>query len=265
MLGFGLTGAVMCTAKGWFERNWQWACRASPLLLFGPLIVSAHLLARQIPVEAMFLASDPAQKWRLFASFILYMLPFLAGALFLGIVFLKARRRVRPRVFRRPDGLRAVRPPDAGGDVRHRAAEPADRAAAAVAGGRRLWFWATGRMRAVAWIGLGRRGLDRPLCGGAAGGIAGTDCWRTRHGCRLRAEWSRALAWAILAVASIAALSLVVLPLVYGWRTIFAATPASCAPSATSPASAPAMSWSRWGSSPSSARRSATPPSPPRC
>src|SRR5688572_31525981 len=44
MLGFGLTGAVMCTAKGWFERNWQWAA-ALALMLFGPLIVSAHLLA----------------------------------------------------------------------------------------------------------------------------------------------------------------------------------------------------------------------------
>ena len=36
--------------------------------------------------------SDPAQKWRLLANFLLYLLPFLAGALFLGTVFLKGDR-----------------------------------------------------------------------------------------------------------------------------------------------------------------------------
>ena len=37
--------------------------------------------------------SDPAQKWRLAANFALYLVPFLAGALFLlGTVFLKADR-----------------------------------------------------------------------------------------------------------------------------------------------------------------------------
>ena len=32
------------------------------------------------------------QKWRLFANFVLYFLPFLAGALYLGTVFLKAQK-----------------------------------------------------------------------------------------------------------------------------------------------------------------------------
>ena len=32
------------------------------------------------------------QKWRLFGNFVLYMLPFLAGAFFLGTVFLKAQK-----------------------------------------------------------------------------------------------------------------------------------------------------------------------------
>jgi hypothetical protein len=36
--------------------------------------------------------SDPAQKWRLVANFLLYLLPFLAGAVFLGTVFLKAQK-----------------------------------------------------------------------------------------------------------------------------------------------------------------------------
>jgi spermidine synthase len=88
MLGFGLTSAVMCVAKTWFERHALGVITAS-LLLFGPLAVASNLLAQQVPFNAIFLVSDPAQKWRLLANFLLYLLPFLAGATFLGTVFLQ--------------------------------------------------------------------------------------------------------------------------------------------------------------------------------
>jgi spermidine synthase len=91
MLGFGLTSAVMCIGKGWFDRHWRGVATAS-LMLFGPLTVAANLLAQQIPFNAIFLISDPMQKWRLLGNFLLYMLPFLAGALYLGTVFLKANK-----------------------------------------------------------------------------------------------------------------------------------------------------------------------------
>jgi spermidine synthase len=91
MFGFGLTSAVMCVGKGWFERHWQGAVKAA-LLLFGPLMVVCNLVAQQVPFNAIFLISDPMQKWRLFANFVLYFLPFLAGALYLGVVFLKAQK-----------------------------------------------------------------------------------------------------------------------------------------------------------------------------
>src|SRR3979490_2136558 len=64
MLGFGLTSAVMCISKDGFARHWQGVAMAS-LLLFGPLTVAANLLAQQIPFNAIFLVSDPMQKWRL--------------------------------------------------------------------------------------------------------------------------------------------------------------------------------------------------------
>ncbi|MBV9244996.1 MAG: hypothetical protein JO366_09305, partial [Methylobacteriaceae bacterium] len=91
MLGFGLTSAVMCVAKGWFERHWR-GVAATVLILFGPLMVGANLMAQQVPFNAIFIVSDPNQKWRLFANFLLYLLPFLAGAVFLGTVFLKSQR-----------------------------------------------------------------------------------------------------------------------------------------------------------------------------
>src|ERR1043166_5849733 len=91
MLGFGLTSAVMCVSKGWFERHWR-GVAAAALLLFGPLTVASNLLAQQIPFNAIFLVSDSMQKWKLAGNFMLYMLPFLCGAFFLGTVFLKAYR-----------------------------------------------------------------------------------------------------------------------------------------------------------------------------
>ncbi len=91
MFGFGLTSAVMCVGKGWFERHWQGAVKGA-LLAFGPLMVICNLAAQQVPFNAIFLISDPMQKWRLFANFVLYFLPFLAGALYLGVVFLKAQK-----------------------------------------------------------------------------------------------------------------------------------------------------------------------------
>jgi spermidine synthase len=91
MFGFGLTSAVMCVGKGWFERHWVGAVKYA-LLAFGPLMVACNLIAQQVPFNAIFLISDPMQKWRLFANFVLYFMPFLAGALYLGVVFLKARK-----------------------------------------------------------------------------------------------------------------------------------------------------------------------------
>ncbi len=89
MLGFGLTSAIMCVARPFFERHWRGAA-ATSLILLGPLAVGANLVAQQIPFNAIFLVSDPNQKWRLFANFMLYLLPFVAGATFLGTVFLRA-------------------------------------------------------------------------------------------------------------------------------------------------------------------------------
>jgi hypothetical protein len=90
MLGFGLTSAIMCVAKPWFERHWR-GVAAGALILFGPLMVASNLCAQLIPFNAIFIVSDPAQKWYLLEKFLLYLLPFLAGAVFLGAVFLKSQ------------------------------------------------------------------------------------------------------------------------------------------------------------------------------
>jgi hypothetical protein len=98
MLGFGLTSTIMCIAKDWFARHWRFVCGAA-LLSFGPLAILANLLAQQVPFNAIFLVSDPNQKWRLLANFLLYFTPFLAGAAFLGSVFLQAKTRFNRAYF----------------------------------------------------------------------------------------------------------------------------------------------------------------------
>ena len=89
MLGFGVSSVVLCLPERWFAAHWRTAAGCA-LASFGPLAVAVDLIAQQIPFNAIFIISDPAQKWRLAANFVLYMIPFIAGALFLGIVFVRA-------------------------------------------------------------------------------------------------------------------------------------------------------------------------------
>ncbi len=90
MLGFGLSSVALCLAETWFAAHCRTVAGCA-LASFGPLAVGVDLIAQQIPFNAIFIVSDPAQKWRLAAKFVLYMVPFLAGALFLGVVFARAR------------------------------------------------------------------------------------------------------------------------------------------------------------------------------
>ena len=86
MLGFGMASVLIFLLKGWLDRHGI-DCASVALALFGPLAVGTNLVAQLVPFNAIFLISDPMQKWRLLANFLLYLLPFLSGAFFLGIVF----------------------------------------------------------------------------------------------------------------------------------------------------------------------------------
>ncbi|MGE5146740.1 MAG: hypothetical protein ACM3N5_08320 [Candidatus Eiseniibacteriota bacterium] len=90
MLGFGVVSAVMCIGKDSFERHWSGWVTGS-LLAYGPLMIAGNTLAQAYPFNPIFLATDPEQKYRLFASFIFYFVPFVPGALFLGLAFLKGK------------------------------------------------------------------------------------------------------------------------------------------------------------------------------
>ncbi|HUT48119.1 MAG TPA: hypothetical protein VM325_02170 [Alphaproteobacteria bacterium] len=90
MLGFGVMSAVMCIGTGIFQRRWG-ALVTAALLAFGPLMVLGNTLAQASGFNPIALASDPEQKFKLFHLFVFYFMPFLPGALFLGLVFLRGQ------------------------------------------------------------------------------------------------------------------------------------------------------------------------------
>ena len=125
-------------------------------------MVVSNLVAQQVPFNAIFLVSDPMQKWRLLANFVLYFLPFLAGALFLGTVFLKAQKTFNRVYFADLVGSGLCGLSRAARDVCLPARRPHHGAAAAVAG----------RRRAVV--------RARSATGAASRPSSASRCWRRR-------------------------------------------------------------------------------------
>jgi hypothetical protein len=91
MLGFGVMSAVMCVGTNFFQRYWR-ALITVALILFGPLMLVANTVAQQLGFNPISLIANPIQKYRLFYLFLVYFVPFLTGALFLGMVFMRGQR-----------------------------------------------------------------------------------------------------------------------------------------------------------------------------
>ena len=90
MLGFGLMSAIMCVSTRFFERHWS-KLVALALFTFGPLMVAGNTLAQMVGFNPIELISNPQQKYDLLLLFVCYFVPFLPGALFLGLAFLRAQ------------------------------------------------------------------------------------------------------------------------------------------------------------------------------
>jgi SAM-dependent methyltransferase len=90
MLGFGVMSAIMCIGTTVFERHWDRLMTLS-FYSFGPLMVLGNTLAQSVGFNPIELVADPGQKYKLFQLFVCYFVPFLPGALFLGLAFLKGQ------------------------------------------------------------------------------------------------------------------------------------------------------------------------------
>ena len=90
MLGFGVMSAIMCVGTGFFERHWPKLIALS-MFTFGPLMVLGNTAAQMVGFNPVELVANPEQKFKLFWLFVLYFVPFLPGALFLGLAFLRGQ------------------------------------------------------------------------------------------------------------------------------------------------------------------------------
>lgn len=90
MFGFGVFSTVLCVARGHFRRHWdRWLETA--LILTGPAFLLANTVAQRLPFNPILLLSDPWQKYYLLGYFLLYLVPFLLGAMFVGLIFLRGQ------------------------------------------------------------------------------------------------------------------------------------------------------------------------------
>ena len=117
MLGFGLASAVMTSPRtgspaigaGRGDRF------ARPVWARSPS--RANLYVQHLGFNAIFLVSDPTQKWKLLAIFLAELTPFLAGALVPWMRLPQEQPHFRPGLFRRSRRLGPLRARLPRGDV----------------------------------------------------------------------------------------------------------------------------------------------------
>ena len=90
MLGFGVMSAAMCVSTPTFRKYWR-PLIASALVIFGPLMLLSNSVAQSLGFNPIELIANPEQKFKLFTLFLVYFIPFLPGALFLGLVFMRGQ------------------------------------------------------------------------------------------------------------------------------------------------------------------------------
>ncbi len=93
MLGFGVFSTILCIRKNYFQKRLFFWVKLSMLLL-GPSMAVCNALAQRIDFNPIFLISDPNQKYLLGSYFLIYLLPFLLGAMFIGLIFLLKREEL---------------------------------------------------------------------------------------------------------------------------------------------------------------------------
>ena len=107
MFGFGVFSTALCIWKNFFAKTLMFWINLA-LLLLGPAMLAVNSLAQEIPFNPIFLVSDPSQKYYLAGYFLLYFIPFLLGAMFLGPVLFDGAGPFREGLLRQYDGFRAL-------------------------------------------------------------------------------------------------------------------------------------------------------------
>jgi hypothetical protein len=98
LLGYGIAGTLLTLLEKRIVANPDpWLAWAASLL--GPAMAGAHCVAQLIPFNPVLITADPLQVWWIAAYYALYAIPFLVGALFIGVSFIAFRSRIHGLYF----------------------------------------------------------------------------------------------------------------------------------------------------------------------
>lgn len=98
LLGFGLAGTFLTFVNDKIKRAPEkWLSRSALILPFA--MTAAHFAAQQIPFNPVMIASDSIQLWWIGAYYAVYSVPFICGALFIGISFIALSGKIHKLYF----------------------------------------------------------------------------------------------------------------------------------------------------------------------
>jgi hypothetical protein len=93
LLGYGLAGTILTFIQKAVKKNIDAWLSCSALLL-PPAMAAGHVLAQYVPFNPVLIVSDPVQLWWIGAYYLIYSIPFLCGAFFIGIAFIALSSRM---------------------------------------------------------------------------------------------------------------------------------------------------------------------------
>jgi hypothetical protein len=98
LLGFGFSGTLLTFIQKRVERDpdrWLYASA----MLFMPAVVLAHMAAQRVQFNPSLITSDRGQLWLVAVYYLAYAVPFMVGAIFIGVSFVALRDHIHRLYF----------------------------------------------------------------------------------------------------------------------------------------------------------------------
>jgi hypothetical protein len=98
LLGFGLAGTFLTFMQKRLKGNLDnWLSLTAMIL--APLMAISHVISQFIPFNPVLIVSDPVQIWWIGAYYLVYSIPFVCGAVFIGIAFISLSEHIHRLYF----------------------------------------------------------------------------------------------------------------------------------------------------------------------
>ena len=98
LLGFGFSGTLLTFIQKRVEKDPERWLYVSAML-FMPAMALAHILAQHVQFNPALITSDRRQLWLVAAYYLAYGVPFIVGAIFIGVSFIALRNHIHRLYF----------------------------------------------------------------------------------------------------------------------------------------------------------------------